>query len=664
MNISKISTILLFTLIGFMSSQAQVTSVILAAADRYFASGDYYSAAQYYEQALTGKKSKRPATGYNPYDASATSGKKLATATSTKEQIQFNLGECYRMLHFPEKAVTYYDEVVKSGKDFPLARYHQATALRALGQFDAASEAFKAFREQYKTQDKYSASADMEIQSLAFVKKELERKDLRLFKVERSNQLNGQGGTYAPYWINDKSIMFTSNRPQGKDSSKTNRLYSGVMKDGKPGEITLMNVQQNDNEQQGSSCLTPDGKTMFFTRWKIQANNKAAAIYSCRKSGNEWGEPVMVKVLSQEGSNTQQPFIMPNGKAILFSSDRPGGQGGYDLWMAIMDERGNFGVPVNLGPKINTSGDEQAPSYHDASKSLIFSSNGRVGMGGFDFFYSKGDLNNLTDPVNFGYPVNSVKDELYFISRGPAKNILDDVIMSTDREASCCLELFSLHKDRPKKQISGAVISCTDNQPLGGVAVVIMDTVNNKKVADLITDASGHYTFQMDEFMPVKATGSDSGYFNNSISFAGPQDPEEETFSSPDLCLTRIPNPIQNTVKVDNVYYDYDQASIQEASYASLDALVNLLKENPTLQIEINAHTDSKGEEDYNQKLSDARAASVVNYLVKKGVNKTRLSSKGYGETQPIAENTNADGTDNPEGRQQNRRTEFKVIKL
>jgi len=533
-----------------------------------------------------------------------------------------------------------------------------------LGQYDAASEAFKSFRDQYKTQDKYTATADLEIKSLAFVKKELERKDLKLFKVERNNILNGQGGTYAPYWINDKSIMFTSNRPQGKDSSKTNRLYMSTMKDGKPGEVAMMNVAQNENEQQGASCLSPDGKTMYFTRWKIQSNNKAAAIYSARKSGSNWGEPVLVKVLSQEGSNTQQPFIMPNGKAILFSSDRPGGQGGYDLWMATMDERGNFGVPVNLGAKINTSSDEQAPSYHAASQSLIFSSNGRVGMGGFDFYYSKGDLNNLSEPVNFGYPVNSIKDELYFISRGPAKNILDDVIMSTDRDAACCLELFTLHKDRPKKKITGSVVSCENNQPLGNVQVVIMDTINNKSIAELKTNAAGQYNFEVDEFMQVKATGSDSGYFNNSISFGGPQDPEEEFYTSPNLCLTKIPNPVEKTVIIENVYYDYDQASIQEASFASLNELVKLLNENPTLEIELNAHTDSKGEEDYNQRLSDARAASVMNYLVSKGISKKRLSSKGFGESTPIAENTNPDGSDNPEGRQQNRRTEFKVIKL
>jgi outer membrane protein OmpA-like peptidoglycan-associated protein len=128
--------------------------------------------------------------------------------------------------------------------------------------------------------------------------------------------------------------------------------------------------------------------------------------------------------------------------------------------------------------------------------------------------------------------------------------------------------------------------------------------------------------------------------------------------------MTKIPNPIEVAVEVENVYYNFNEASIQEASFASLDKLVQLLKDNPSLNIQLNAHTDSKGEEDYNLKLSEERANSVVNYLVKKGIDKKRLTSKGFGESTPIADNENADGTDNPEGRQKNRRTEFQVIKM
>ena len=352
---------------------------------------------------------------------------------------------------------------------------------------------------------------------------------------------------------------------------------------------------------------------------------------------------------------------MPDGKRIIFSSDRIGGQGGFDLWMAALDENGNTGTPVNI-QNINTAFDEQAPSYHGASKTFVFSSNGRVGMGGYDFYYCKGELENLSEPKNFGYPVNSVKDDLYFTSKGPARNILEDVILSSDREAACCLELFSLSRLKPLKQLTGLVVVCGNSQPLANVKVVVMDTINNTVITETTTDASGRYSFTVEEFLPLKASASDSGYFNNSVTFNGPDDKEEEKYTNPELCLTLIPKP-EEAVKVDNVYYDFNKASLQKTSFASLDKLVILLNENPALQIELNSHTDSKGDDTYNQKLSDARAKTVVEYLISKGIDKTRLVPKGYGETVPVAENTNADGTDNPDGRQQNRRTEFKVLK-
>ena len=169
--------------------------------------------------------------------------------------------------------------------------------------------------------------------------------------------------------------------------------------------------------------------------------------------------------INADGYNTQQPFVTPDGKYLLFSSNRNGGQGGYDLWYAPL-ENGKPGTPQNMGAVINTSYDEQAPSYHEASGSLIFSSNGRVGMGGYDFFQSKGSMGNWGEPENLGYPVNSVKDDIYFTSRGPAKNILEDVVLSSDRDAACCLELFSLKKIRPLKRISGRIISCDPSKPL------------------------------------------------------------------------------------------------------------------------------------------------------------------------------------------------------
>ena len=663
MHIKRIS--LLFSLlVCFVFSHAQVGNEYLAAADKYFAKGDYYSASQYYEKYLAGGKSKTVQTAYSPYSVSATANKKITVTSNSKEKVIYNLAECFRKLHFHDKAAPNYLQATSFNKGaFPLAMFHYATTLRALGKYDEAATAFASFKQDYPLKDMYATTTDMEIENLRFIKQQMARKSVASYKVEKSGLNGTEGGSYAPVWMNEKTLWFTSTRPQGEDKNKnnSNRIYQTDYSSGTAGATTITDIPQPKDMQQGVISASPDGNSLFLTRWDIQKSKKSAAIYLSKKTNAAWAEPTLVTALSAPGSNTQQPFVMPDGKHIVFSSDRPGGLGGFDLWMATIDGD-NIGVPINMGSNINTSFDEQAASYHAASNSFVFSSNGRVGMGGYDFFYCKGSLENLSEPKNFGYPVNSVKDDLYFTSKGPARNILEDVILSSDREAACCLELFALSRVKPLKQISGLVLACSDNQPMANVKVVVMDTISNKVITETTTDASGKYLFTVEEFLPLKALASDSGYFNNSVKFTGPEDAEEEKYSTPDICLTLIPKPDEG-VKVDNVYYDFNKASLQKTSFAALDKLVILLNENPALQIELNAHTDSKGEDAYNQKLSDARAKTVVKYLISKGINKARLVAKGLGETVPVAENTNPDGTDNPDGRQQNRRTEFKVLK-
>lgn len=639
-----------------LTAQAQFATDYLLAADKYFASGDYYSAAQYYEKYLADKGKGK--VGFNPYEVSAGGNKKAPKAASSKEQVIFNLAESYRQLHYHEKALPYYEKADK--KQFPLAAFHYAGTLKALGRYDEAATAFQNFTAGYTSKDNYSAAAERELKSLDYIKEQLQRKDINRYTVQKATAINAEGGTYAPAWLNDETLLFTSTRPDATDKNKpnTNRIYQASYSNGTAGNIIKTQVPQAKDIQQGVVAVTPTGNTLFLTRWEIANGKKTSAIYSSTKTGDTWSEPVAVAALNIAGSNSQQPYIMPDGKHLLFSSDRPGGTGGFDIWMAELND-GTVGNVTSAGAFINTEMDEQAPSYHAASNSLVFSSNGRVGMGGFDFYYSNGGLNNLSEPKNFGYPVNSIKDDLYFVSKGSATNILENVLFSSDRDAACCLELFSLNKIKLPKQITGRVIACDSKQPLGGVTVSITDA-NNKTVAQKTTDASGNYSFTMAEFEALKATASQKGYFAGNINFTGPADAEEEAFTTPDLCLNIIP---EEAIRLDNVYYDFNKATLQPESYPSLDTLVQILNENPTILIELAAHTDSKGTDEYNMNLSQARAKSVVDYLISKGIDNGRLLPKGYGETVPVADNEKADGTDNPEGRQQNRRTEFKVIR-
>ena len=655
---------LIICLIGcFGIAKAQFVNDYLGAADNYFASGDYFSAAQYYEKYMVAAKSKTKKEGFQPYSVAAKSNKKITIVSNSREKVIYNLAESYRKLHYHEKALPYYAEANNfDTKAFPLAKFYYGSTLRSLSKYDEAAVAFNSFLTEYAEKDNYAVTAAREIENIGFIKQQLLRKDLKKFSVEKNAGLNAEGGSYAPVWVNENTLWFTSTRPQGIDKTKstTNRIYQVEYNAGNAGAVSLTTMPQLDGLQQGVTSITPDGNTVYLTRWKVAGDKKMANIYVSKKQNGNWEEPVSVTALNVEGSSTQQPFVMPDGKNIVFTSNRPGGLGGLDLWMASLDNNGNIGTPINMGAKVNTAFDEQAASYHAASKTFIYSTNGRVGMGGYDFFYNTGSLDNLSGTKNFGYPVNSEKDDLYLISKESAANVLENVIMSSDRDAACCLELYSLHKIKTMKQISGLVLDCENNQPLSGVKVTIEDTINGKIIAEKTTDATGTYSFTIEDYQPLKATGANTGYFNSSIKITGPSDDDQENFKSSDLCLTLIK---VEPVKMDNVYYDFNKASLQKESFASLDKLVQLLNDNPTLEIEINAYTDSKGKDDFNQKLSDARAKSVVNYLVSKGISESRLKAIGLGETMPITDNTNADGTDNPEGRQQNRRTEFKVIK-
>lgn len=571
-----------------MEAKSQFVTDYLKAADAYYKKGDYYSAAQYYEKYLSSKTAKAKPEDYNPYNVKPATGAKSAVPNA--QLAVYNLAESYRRLNYPVKAVVYYEKALSyKNSQLPLALYYYAGTLRALGKYEEAEKAFQQFLDEYKTEDVYANSAKSEVLNLHFIREQLQKDDLKLYTEEKQGaQLNPMGANYSPVWLGANNLLFTSTRTEGDSANKPflNRLYEAVYENGEVKSINKIDIPQGTGIHQGVASISPDGKMLFLTRWSLVGGKKTSAIYTSKKVDNGWSEPVLFDALvNTPGYNAQQPFLMSDGKTLLFSSDKPGGSGGFDLCYATLDANGKPEKAVNLGTTINTVNDEQAPYYHDASGTLVFSCNGRVGMGGFDFFFSKGTLDGWAMPENFGYPVNSIKDDIYFTSRGSAKSILEEVLLSSDRSADCCLELFTLKK----KSIPDTVIS---------------------PVTELVKE-----------------------------------EPKVEA-----------------VIVLDNVYYDFDKSSLRPESYPALDKLVGLLNAYPTMVIEIRAHTDNRGDDKYNITLSDARAQVVVNYLVSKGIDKVRLQSKGYGASMPVAPNKHEDGSDDPEGRQKNRRTEFKVL--
>lgn len=305
-----------------------------------------------------------------------------------------------------------------------------------------------------------------------------------------------------------------------------------------------------------------------------------------------------------------------------------------------------------MGNTINTAEDEQAAYYNPKTQKLLFSSNGRVGLGGFDFFESDGNFSNWTDPKNLGFPFNSSKDDMYFTAIDKDG---DEGYISSDRESVCCLELF--HVKREYFVIKGSLLDCETKKPIVGATVSLMDSLNNDKI---IIDESGEYSFRLNTPRPLKLIAEKEGYFTKTLNYSYEDLAKSDTLLNPGICLT--PFEVNKPIALNDIYYEFNSAELSDTSKTSLDKLVTIMKDNDKLTVELSAHTDNIGSDEYNFDLSQRRAQSCVDYLISEGVPSNKISAKGYGESMPIAPNT-IKGKDNPDGRKLNRRTEFKVLK-
>jgi len=252
---------------------------------------------------------------------------------------------------------------------------------------------------------------------------------------------------------------------------------------------------------------------------------------------------------------------------------------------------------------------------------------------------------------------------MYFTSLGRTTRILEEALISSDRADVCCLELFQVKKAVPEKLVIGQVVACDTRTPLAGLQVEVVDTVTGTKMYTGITDSEGRYSFTIKQQLPLNSVAATSGYHTTTRPVQLAYNEEADSLVSQPVCMEKVVTVLEEVQVLKNVYYEFGKADLKEISFASLDEVVVFLNKHPELNVEIGGHTDNKGSDELNLKLSEARAGNVVAYLVSKGIDKKRLTAKGYGAAQPIAPNTKEDGSDDPEGREKNRRTEMKVLK-
>lgn len=667
----------LIILTGNAQVQKQKTKNPVLLADQYFAAGEYYTAAHLYEQYLHPSKAQQSLSSDFPLNMKEKRTGYATMQNISRYDILYKQAESYRLANYWKEAANAYKECFDNNPtQYEDALYWYAVCQRSLGKYEMAKQSLV---EYLNNDGKYLGQSKKELQTLDFIHRQSMRPDSILFSLEKLNAPNSsQQGVFAPVWISDDQFLISSTQTNTEQISGVNphqsRLFYATLKEGNLGEMSPLSLSTNDPLiNQGAATFSADGNHLYFTQWKIENGKTISQIYYSNKISHAWTEPVLLSSVNMTGYNSKQPFITKDGKFLYFSSDKPGGLGKFDIWFAPINTDGSIGEPVNAGPKINTSGDEQTPFYHLTTFTLVFSSNGHPGMGGYDLFAAKGHGAKWEKAENLGNPVNSSRDDVYFIA--PENNsLLANAIFSSDRGEGCCLETYKVSKKPKNKELKGMVYDCETNTPLFGAEVFLKDI--SGKTWNTQTNTNGMYTFELGDVThnELFLTINKEFYFENAsavkIETTDETDLLIDKMINNGLCLVKVPEekpeePEVLVIKAEDVvtvFFDFDKSLLKKETLVKLDSIYTILFENNQATIQISGYTDGIGTDKYNAKLSDRRARACADYLIKKGIKKDRVRFVSFGKCCPV-EMEIINGRDNPDGRSKNRRALINIKK-
>lgn len=625
-------------------------------ADGLFRSGAYFSSADYYGQLLD----KKPR---NPY-------------------LHYQLAESYWYLRDYTLAAKHFGIAYDLAKEiYPEAIYKSALMLKMEGKYDEAIVAFNRFIDDNpKEYKKLKKRAKLEIEGCEMGKKSyMDPIDAAVFNL--GPNVNTAYTEAAPLPLGDSSLLFSTMKTnQIVDIGKMSRdqyvsrfMISHKFKDKEEKDTFQWALRFNEGNFNDSrfhvsnGSYSPGGERFFFTRClEADSGKMDCRIFVSEFSGDRWGEPQeMGFEINIKGSSSTQPHSTKIGKKeiLFFVSDRElQSRGKNDIWYTVYDPKlKTYRRPQNAGKQINTEGNEATPYYDQRTGTLYFSSDGWKTMGGYDVYSAVGGPSRYKDMQNLGYPINTSTDELYYVlddyGKPDAYVVSNRVGSIALKNPTCCDDIWRIQYE-PKLFVMGKVLKQSDQTPMSEVVVKMVDESGNIKT---FNSTDGQFEFRGHRGHNYILTADKQGY----TSTRGVVSTMDVKRHSPDdtMYVTLYVDEISyGPFRLENIRYAFDDAAILPESAAELEKLINFMQDNPSLDVEIHSHTDSKGDDAYNMSLSQKRAESVVNYLVQNGVDRARLTAKGFGETQPIAQNTNADGSDNEAGRAMNRRTEFKII--
>lgn len=621
-------------LIGVLSSCSIKTRV--KRADKKYAIGEYYDAADLYKQCYRHISPKKERT--------------------LRAHVAFYQGECYRILNNP-KATNAYRNAIRNRYQDSIVYLRYAQVLQYQGKYREADKNYLIYLEAHPAD--YQAQAG----HYACGKVDGWRKQPSRYKVSLAKEFNAKrSSSFAPAFVGEDAdaLMFTSNRQEGKSSGKkklqrpspvtgaqTFRIYSARKNAaGQWEDIALAEglyeeqaEQEQDNDSTGGKsagtaemgvcCFSADGRTMFFTYSKpVNGQDLGAKIYTSSRAGGEWGEPQEVKLFKDSTVTVGHPSLCPTGDTLYFVSDAPGGFGGKDLYMAELN--GSDWVNVqNMGASVNTPGDEMYPCMHPDG-TLYFASNGHPGYGGLDIFKAERDTAMHSDSIvwtiyNMGAPFNSNSDDFGITFEGNSQN----GFFSSNRGQKKGLDqIYRFVLPEMVFLVSGLV---TDNQgdPVSDAALrLVGDDGTNTR---LQVHRNGTYKIKIKKDTRYVMLATARGYLNARESFNTLNLTDSKTYEQ-NFSLA----PVSKPVTMDNIFYEFGKWDLTPASEQGLQSLVKLLKDNPNITIELSAHTDMKGDSAFNVNLSEKRAQSVCNYLIQNGIEPERLTPVGYGKQKPV----------------------------
>ncbi len=411
----------------------------------------------------------------------------------------------------------------------------------------------------------------------------------------------------------------------------------------------------NTPQNEGAQTLSSNGSYMYFTACERTGGMGSCDIYYSTLTEGRWSEPSNLKWPVNTTYWESQPSVSADGRMLFFSSSRPGGSGGKDIWYSVLSEKNTWKTPVNIGSSINTPGDEMSPFIHFDGKTLYFASDGRVGMGGFDLYITR--MNNdstWTEPKNLGYPINTYSDEMgLIIESAGQKAYFSSIRDKANGKDIFFFNLYESARPDPVSYLKGKVYDKATGKLLKADYELI-NLSTGKITMKSTTDPSGNFLVCLPSGFNYGINVSKPGYlfYSENFMFEG-----KHTVAEPFIKKINLsPFKVGEKIQLANVFYEVDSWELKDESKSELDNLVKLLSENKDLVMEIGGYTDSTGSDEYNLGLSEKRVMSVVKYLVNSGISAGRLKYKGYGNTSPIGDNVTA------EGRKLNRRTEAKII--